>query len=222
MIRALSAVLLIGVLPAAAKAQERTDIAQIPESSPAVVAPAEPSAATGEAPAQLSGDQDRGTDQAQLTAPATSQQQPSQVAKRSRDPAPPEPLSTPEQGRTAAVEAVNGHDHCDPAEGSEKATLRCKKVIENRAAEYRRPPPTQLSPEQKLMIDQQLRAEQDASERLAQSGDSGNNLDSMGIASLVLDQQNKQDEQKKEDQDQQDQAAIQALVNVLQSTPPPQ
>ena len=83
--------------------------------------------------------------------------------------------------------------------------------------------PPQLSPEQKLMIDQKLRSEQGASQRLAQSGEPEDDLDSMGIASVVLNQQNGQDEseKKKDEQDQQSQAAIQALITVLQSNPSP-
>jgi hypothetical protein len=222
LIRPVAALLLIGISPAAVAGQDRTDIAQIPSTTGAAISPAESSEPTGDAPAQLSNDEDSRSEQAQLTPVATSPQQPSQVASRSRDPQAAEPLSSPEQGRTAAIDPVTGRDKCDPAVGTEKATLQCRKIIENRAAEYRRPPPTRLSPEQKLMIDQQLRAEQDASQRLAESGDSGNNLESMGIASVVLDPQSNQDEAKKDEQDKQNQAAIQALVNVLQSTPPPQ
>jgi hypothetical protein len=219
---ALAALLLIGTSAAALRAQDRTDIAQIPQATTAdPVAPAEPVQASGDAPAQISAAQDSGPEQAQLTSVGTSRDEPSQVAKRSRNPAPPDPLSTPEQGRTAAIDPVTGHDHCDPANGSEKGTLKCKRVIENRAAEYRRPAPTELSPEQKLMIDQQLRAEESASQRLAQSGNPANNLDSMGIASVVLNQQGKGDEDKKAKQDEQSQAAVQALVTILQSTPPP-
>lgn len=220
--RALAALILIGFWPAAAASQDRTGAAQIPAVAATAVPPAQPAEATSEAPPQISGGQDSAPDQAQLTAPATSSEQPAQVAKRSRDPQSSEPLSTPEQGRTAAVERVSGHDKCDPAEGSEKRTLECRKIIENRAAEYRRPPPTQLSPEQKLMIDQQLRAEADATQRLSQSGDPQNHLDSMAIASVVLSQRDEADEAKKKEQDQQNQAAVQALITVLQSTPPPQ
>jgi hypothetical protein len=222
LIRPVAALLLIGSWPAAAAAQDRTDIAQIPAVAGVAIPPAESSEPAGDAPAQLSNDEDSRPDQAQLTAVAASPQQPSQVASRSRDPQAAEPLSSPEQGRTAAIDPVSGRDKCDPADGTEKATVQCKKVIENRAAEYRRPPPTRLSPEQKLMIDQQLRAEEDATQRLVQSGDSGNNLESMGIASVVLDRQNREEEAKKDEQDQQNQAAMQALVNVLQATPPPQ
>lgn len=218
----MTALLLIGTWPAALCAQDRTDIAQIPEAASAdPVMPAEPAQATSEAPAQISAAQDSGPEQVQLTAAATSLDEPSQVARRSRNPQPPEPLSIPAQGRTAAIDPVTGHDHCDPAEGSEKGSLKCKSVIENRAAEFRKPPTTQLSPEQKLMIDQQLRAEESASQRLAQSGKSQNNLDSMGIASVVLNQRNTGDEEKKAKQDEQSQAAVQALITVLQSTPPP-
>lgn len=61
---------------------------------------------------------------------------------------------------------------------------------------------------------------QRGNQQLAKSGDSANNADAMGIAGLVL-QHN--DEPKTPDKDKPDapsDAAVQAVISVLQGTPP--
>lgn len=234
--RSLAPILLIGsALAGAAQAQDRTDVSQISTGPTLVAAPAEPKVPASLPPAQLSNDDDSGPAQVQLssdddsrpaqvqlTPVATSPQQPSQVAVRSKDPQAAEPISTPAEGRTAAIERVRGNDRCDPAEGKDKVSAECRKVIENRAAEYRRAPVTELSPEQKLLIDQQLRANADAAQQLARSGDPDNNVDAMGIASIVLTQNKEPKAPDKKQPDPQADAAVQAIIGVLQGGPPPQ
>src|SRR3546814_10365041 len=65
----------------------------------------------------------------------------------------------PSDGRTGAVTPVTGEDRCDAAkQDKDKARQEaCAKVIETRAAEFTRPDPTILSPEQRLLVDQRLR-----------------------------------------------------------------
>lgn len=205
--RALAAILLIGgAYPTAARAQDQADVTQI-SASPA-----------GESAEQLSATGDSKPDESQLTSARMSQQQPSQVAKAGRSAQPPLPISTPEQGRTAAVDRVHGSDRCDPANRARKVPAECSKVIETRAGEYQRPSPRPLSPEQRLMVDQQLRAT-DATGQLATTGEP-DTIDAMGIASLVLNQ-TKQDAAKKDEQDPSADAAAEAVVNFLGVVPPP-
>jgi hypothetical protein len=93
-------------------------------------------------------------------------------------------------------------------------------VIENRAAEYTRPSPTRLSPEQKLLIDQQLQAREEAGRRLASSGQVDGSLEGMGIASIVLDQSTRPREPEKKDADPQSDAGVQAILTILNQPPP--
>lgn len=65
-------------------------------------------------------------------------------------------LSRPSDGRSGAVAPIGGHDRCDRASGQARAR-DCPNVIENRSAEFARPNPLTLSPEQRLLVDQRLR-----------------------------------------------------------------
>jgi hypothetical protein len=221
LISAVAGVLLSAAMAAApAVAEQQVDIPQI--TAPAApVPPAQPvSPKTAQSPEQLSTGDDSRPAERQVTPSGTSNEQPSQVATRSRNPQPPQPLSTPEEGRTAAVDPVHGHDRCDAADAKQSKTLQCRKVIENRAAEYVRPSPTRLSPEQKLMVDQQLQAREEAVRRLANSGQVDGSIEGMGIASIVLDQSTKQKEPEKKPPDAPSDAAVQAILTILNQVPP--
>jgi hypothetical protein len=221
LIKAAAATLISAALGAApAAAQQQVDVPQI-TTSRAVVAPAEPVGEKGAQPVQqLSTGDDSRPAERQVNPSGSSNEQPSQVATRTRNPQPPQPLSTPEQGRTAAIDPVHGHDRCDPADEKQSKTLQCRKVIENRAAEYVRPSPTRLSPEQKLMVDQQLQARVEAARRLANSGQVDGSIEGMGIASIVLDQSTKQNEPEKKPPEAQSDAAVQAIMTILNQAPP--
>jgi len=209
----------VATSPAGAQDQQ-VDVPQISASS-SLAPPAEPVAQrTAQALQQLSSGDDSRPAERQVTASGSSNEQPSQVATRTRNPQPPQPLSTPEQGRTAAIDPVHGHDRCDPADEKQNKTLQCRKVIENRAAEYVRPSPTRLSPEQKLMVDQQLQAREEAGRRLANSGQVDGSIEGMGIASIVLDQSAKQNEPEKKPPDAQSDATVQAIMTILNQAPP--
>lgn len=93
----------------------------------------------------------------QITAERRALPQPAQLSK-GRTAEAPAPLSRPADGRTVATTRVAGHDRCDPAR--ENRAQACARVIENRAGEYARPDPLTLSPEQRLLVDQRLRAGQ--------------------------------------------------------------
>lgn len=66
------------------------------------------------------------------------------------------PLSRPSDGRKGTMSPIGGHDRCDPARGA-ALPPDCARVIENRSAEFARPNPLTLSPEQRLLVDQRLR-----------------------------------------------------------------
>jgi hypothetical protein len=213
----------VATSPAGAQDQQ-VDVPQISASS-SLAPPAEPVAQrTAQALQQLSSGDDSRPAERQVTAAGSSNEQPSQVATRTRNAQPPQPLSTPQQGRTAAVDPVHGHDRCDPADSKQSKTLQCRKVIENRAAEYTRPSPTRLSPEQKLLIDQQLLASEaslaGATHRLATSGNVDQSLETMGIASVVLDQSSKPKDPEKKEDDPKSDAAVQAILTILNQPPP--
>ena len=204
----------------AGAAQDKVDVPQVSSSRPFVAAPeVPPSPKTTQPPQQLSNFEDSKPAEAQLAAPGTSNEQPRQVASRSLDPRAAEPLSTPEEGRTAAVDRVKGHDRCDPADAQKSKTLQCRKIIENRAAQYSRPSPTRLSPEQKLLIDQQLQANEEASRRLATSGEVDGSLEGMGIASIVLDRNKPDEPEKKPQPDPEAAAAAQAVLAIINRAP---
>jgi hypothetical protein len=227
--RAAFALLLAGGLGAAAGgaawAQRGQEVLQIsdPSAQSVLVDPVPGEAAAAAPPAQISAPADSSAREQQLTTGPASHQPPSQVAKGQRTAEPSQPLSLPADGRTAAVDRVQGKDRCDPATPAAKRSPECSQVIEARADEYSRPEPTELSPEQKLLLREEREGAgedvADATKRLATSGETSDSLTAMGIASIVLDQQQQQrKEQKPGDADAE--AATQAMVNFLSLTPP--
>lgn len=103
----------------------------------------------------------------------------------------PTPLSRPSEGRTGQVARVEGTDRCAPdAKGAKPAV--CARVIETRAAEFARPTPPVLSPEQRLLVDQRLReaglAGRAVAAGRADAATDPDRLESQALASIVLDQ----------------------------------
>jgi len=102
---------------------------------------------------------------------------------------PTEALSRPSEGRTAAVSRVEGEDRCDPAEGRQRASSACARVIETRSAEFVRTESV-LSPEQRLLIEQRnqtMMGDQGAARRLAgRAGGNPDDLEDQSIASVAL------------------------------------
>ncbi len=207
---------------AGAQAQDVTAIPQIASDAETDTSPAQIEQKPSELPPQLSGNEESKPHQRQLTSVEQSDERTSQVSSEPRNAQAPEPLSTPEQGRTAAIAPVEGKDRCDAANPKDSKLPECRHVIETRSAEFTRPSPTELSPEQKLLIDQQLLARESnlstVTRRLADTGDP-NSIEAMGVASVALTQ-NRPDEPKKPEKDAQTEAAIQAIVTVLGVQPP--
>lgn len=176
---------------------------------------------------QISDQSDIATDAMQLTPARSSgrqpQAQPQQVNRSGPTAQPPQALSTRQEGRTTDVQAVHGADRCDPEADKLKRSAQCATVIESRAGEYRRPPATALSAEQKLLLERQLRGAgknaADATERLARSGTS-DSLETMGMAAIVLEGARQQERPKDEESLEGDPTA-QAIIQILSQTPPP-
>lgn len=196
--RRVAAILLIGAAPiAAVGAQPVTQVSQSTDSKPQ-------------------------EEQLTLTRLSNEQPQQEQVASPGRNAQPPQPVSTPQEGRTAAVERVGGSDRCDPAKPDEKKTAECKRVIEARAGDFEHAKAAELSPEAKLLLNQQLNAVgesvADATQRLATSGQPDNSLQAMGVASIVLDRSAHPPETDKP-KDPKSDPVTQAIISVLQAPP---
>ena len=102
---------------------------------------------------------------------------------------PAEALSRPSEGRKEAgvVQRVVGTDRCDAAAIGRK-DKRCSQVIETRSAEFEKPHPTELTPEQRLLISQQQGEGTTNARSLARrlgSGDDPQSIEEQGIAATV-------------------------------------
>ena len=190
---------------------------------------------TTDAPTQISTNAESSPAEAQLTNARASHQDTRQLSTAPRSAQAPEALSRPSEGRTAAIERVEGADRCDPAVAKEKQSNECKKVIESRADEYARRERPELSPEQRLLIDQRWgrgaatagpgRAfppadVAEATRRLATSGEPDESSESFGIASIVLQQSQPAQEPEKKAEDPADNAAVQAIIQLVTQAPP--
>lgn len=75
------------------------------------------------------------------------------------------PLSTPAQGRPRAAAPIGGADRCDPRVPAARRTPECARVLETRSAEFERPEPTPLSPEQRLLAERRAPTEESVDAR---------------------------------------------------------
>jgi hypothetical protein len=220
------AALLIGV-SGAASAQLAPAVQQVSQSEKSVTVEPIAQAASREVPVQLSSQRESRPAESQLTAVGSSRGQPTQLSDGPPSAQPPQALSRVAEGRTGAIDRVEGPDRCDAKLPKDKQPGDCSRVIENRAADFARPSPTQLSPEQKLLLDQQLQTENnavaDATRRLAASGQSDNSIESLAVASIALGQGSGQPaEQPAKEADPAMDPATQAVLQILSSIPPPQ
>lgn len=221
--------ILLAAFAAAAAIQAGTVVAQpdVMQLSPAImsvdVGTVDPKH-TPDAPSQISADGDSTPAEAQLTSRRASRQAPKQLSVDPRDAKGPPPLSKPSDGRTGAIDRVAGSDRCDPATPAARQPEACKQVIESRADDYTRPSPTELSPEQKLLIDQHLREQgrdlTEAAQRLAKSGEADDSTESMGIAAIVLQQSAPPQEEPEKPKDPAADAAAHAVMQIISQLPP--
>ena len=127
-------------------------------------------------------------------------------------------LSRPSQSRQATASRIGGRDRCD--EEAARRTAECRRVIETRAAEFRPPEETPLSPEQRLLVDQRLRAgpgtAQTASRRLGVAGLEPDSIEEQGVAAIALSntRQPARDEDPAESEETLS-AEAQALINAI-------
>jgi hypothetical protein len=166
---------------------------------------------------QLSSANERDSAPTQLTDAERDAKAPQQLYRGGPTAQPPQALSRRSEGRTGAVDRVEGEDACDPADEAEKAQV-CDRVIETRAAEFVRPDPTTLSPEQRLLIQQRLREDPtsgaNAARRLARDGDA-DSLQGLGVASIVLNRPPAPSEEKPTDPAKDAAAEAAALVTAI-------
>lgn len=145
---------------------------------------------TGEAPPQLTRARQGASTPEQLSKRERSAASGPQLAAGKRSASAPEPLSSAKDGRTAAVERVEGKDRCDPATAKGRPLPRaCAAVIERRAAQFGRAATPVLSPEQRILIgDRALQQAgiDGAARRLAISGEDAKSEEAQGLASVVL------------------------------------
>jgi hypothetical protein len=140
-------------------------------------------------PAQLATGSESSPATPQVTPERRSAPPPDQVSTGGKTAQQPQPLSQPSEGRRAAVDRVEGVDRCDPAEPM-RPRSRCANIIENRSSEFARPDPNALSPEQRLLLEQEVREgalnAEDGARRLAIIGEADESLAAMGVAATVL------------------------------------
>lgn len=172
-------------------AKDRDAVQQISSASRQIPASARTAPVTSAASPQISSSGDGIPQAPQLTREPRGTRGAAQLYTGGRTAQPSEPLSRPSEGRTAAVTRVEGQDRCDPgAQNAQRAARACAAVIENRAAEFTRPNPATLSPEQRLLAEQRSRegvaTTRDATRRLARSGEDIASGEAQAVASVVL------------------------------------
>ena len=191
----LSAALWVGGASTATAQNERGRVEQIHPSIETRSGPVQqigdgsPTPQATQPPVQISSGNEAAKAQPQLTREGPAVRAPVQLYQGDRTAQASEPLSRPSEGRRGAIAAIEGgEDRCDPADANQSPAEVCRHVIETRAAEFRRPDPTRLSPEQRLLIQQQLRegtTSESATRRLASEGDA-DSLEGLAVASIVL------------------------------------
>jgi hypothetical protein len=175
----------------AAEQPERQSLPDMPQiSRPRAPLPSAPVAPrTGEAPPQLTREEQGSAGPTQLTVgPRTVASSP-QLATGARTALPSPPLSSTRDGRTAAVDRVKGEDRCDPRAQTQENAVKCAAVIENRASAFKSHEPAELSPEQKIILEQTALEKKDldsAARRLASTGNDADSIEAQGVAFVVL------------------------------------
>lgn len=170
-------------------AAQQTSIDQIPNENPDIEIQIERATRSPDPSPQLSSGADSSSQPSQLSTEHSLARPPQQLSNEGKTAQAPRSLSRPSDGHQLSVDRLTGNDRCDPAEPSlPKAT--CRKVIENRAAEFVRPDANALSPEQRLLLEQEVRRgaldSQSGARRLSETGEADESLAAMGVAASVL------------------------------------
>jgi hypothetical protein len=131
----------------------------------------------------------RAGNETQLTKEGRAVRPPMQLYTGARNAQAPGSLSRRSEGRTGAIERVAGADRCNQPQADPAVVRACARAIETRAAEFARPAPPPLSPEQRLLVDQRLQegrsTAKTAVRRLADEGEA-NTVESQAVASVAL------------------------------------
>jgi hypothetical protein len=141
-----------------------------------------------------------------------------QLAPKKASAAAPPPLSQPSQGRDTRAAALKGNDRCDNIDEA-TATDVCARVIETRSAEFPIPDREPLSPEQRLLADQNVLDTSPldaiaAARRLA-TGRPDDTAIALAVADLALIRPSGSDDKKEEKAKDQSPSATDALVAAI-------
>ena len=132
-------------------------------------------------------------------------------------------LSKPADGRPTPTERIEGADRCDPKLRSEQARTKCSRVIENRAAEFKRNEAPELSPEQKISLEQSgvdTTGIDAATRQLATTGNASGSMDAQGVAAIVLRPPAEDSRKKEPELDPNQSEAAAAITGLLNQAPP--
>lgn len=204
----------------------QSSIDQIPSARTGVEIPGNVPDRAVTSPTQIVTDAKRLRATSQVTLEGRIARSPEQLSSTGKTAQPPQPLSRPSEGRPSAVERLPDDDRCDPAE-PKRPRAKCANVIENRSAEFARPDPGALSPEQRLLLEQEVREgaldARDGARRLAQTGEADESLAAMGVAAAALRPKEEVDEKTKADEDVAKAAElVGAIINQPLPPAPPQ
>jgi hypothetical protein len=205
-----------------------------PANGPEMPAAAE-TVATGRAPAahpaavpQIQAVEERVVDDTQLTQEDRAVRSPTQLHTGGRSAQASEPLSQRSEGRTGTVERVTGSDRCNLPQTDPAIVRACARAIETRAAEFARPAPPPLSPEQRLLVDQRLQEGRStvrtAVRRLAEEGEA-DTVEGQAVASVAIANDSRSPAAGRRDEEgtavsAETRAVIEALVGGLVGNPP--
>ena len=124
------------------------------------------------------------------------------------------------------VERIAGSDRCDPAKADRSRAANCAQVIETRASEFARRDNGSQSPEQRIIMEQQLRERSGsvggAARRLAAKGDDAQSMEAQSVASVVLGAPPAEPKRGKPIDDSAATEQLTAIVNAVINQPPPQ
>lgn len=132
--------------------------------------------------------------------------------------APPSALSQPSQGRDTRAAALNGKDRCSEEQEALQLAV-CARVIETRSAEFPIPDHEPLSPEQRLLADQNLLetapTDLNTAARRLSTGREDDTLAGLAVANLALSKPVVVDTRKEDEEKTRAPSAIDALVAAI-------
>ncbi|OYU75605.1 MAG: hypothetical protein CFE32_13650 [Alphaproteobacteria bacterium PA3] len=141
-----------------------------------------------------------------------------QLAPKKASAAPPPPLSQLSQGRDTGAAALKGNDRCNKADEAEAADV-CSRVIETRSAEFPIPDREPLSPEQRLLADQNMQdtspLDANAAARRLATGHEDETSVALAVANLALIKPVVGDHKKESETKDQSPNATDALVAAI-------